>query len=81
MRTTLTIDDDVAALLKRAMFRSKKSLKEQVNEALRAGLLAEPSKARRPRHRTTVFDGGRCVIGGVTSVSEALAIAEGDGFR
>jgi hypothetical protein len=81
MRTTLTIDDDVAALLQRAMARTKKSLKEQVNEALRLGLCAEPALPRRKRHRTSTYDPGRCLIGSVTSTSEALAIAEGEAFR
>lgn len=79
MRTTLTLDDDVAALLKRAMQRNKKGLKEQVNEALRAGLLAAPAKRR--RHRTRSYDGGPCLIGSITSTSEALAVAEGEDFR
>lgn len=79
MRTTLTLDDDVAALLKRAMAREKKSLKQQINDALRAGLSASPPKRR--RHRTQTFDGGPCLIGSVLSVSEALAVAEGEDFR
>jgi hypothetical protein len=93
----LTIDSDFAALrvgpryqrsielacplppLKRAMQRNKKGLKEQINEALRVGLLTEPPKRR--RHRTRSFDGGACLMGTITSVSEALAIAEGEDFR
>ena len=38
MRTTLTIDDDVAAKINAEMRRSGKTLKETVNEALRMGL-------------------------------------------
>jgi hypothetical protein len=38
MRTTLTIDDDIAAKLTREMRRSGKSFKETVNEFLRLGL-------------------------------------------
>lgn len=79
MRTTLTLDDDVAVLLKRAMQRNKMGLREQVNEALRVGLLAAPPKRR--KHRTRTYDGGTCLIGSITSVSEALAVAEGEGFR
>ena len=81
MRTTLTLDNDVAALLKRAMERSKKSLKEQVNDALRAGLKAEAKSTPRQRLKTRSFDGGRCLIGSWVSVSEALAIAEGEQHR
>ena len=38
MRTTLTIEPDAARKLKRRMAHSKISLKQAVNEALRAGL-------------------------------------------
>ena len=82
MRTTLTLEDDVAALLKRAMARTKKSLKDQINEALRVGLTAEskatPAGCR--RRLTHTYDGGRPLVN-LDSVSEALAIAEGEAFR
>ena len=38
MRTTLTIDDNIAKALKDAARRSGKSYKQVVNETLRAGL-------------------------------------------
>jgi hypothetical protein len=38
MRIRLTLDDDVAQLLKRAGERRRQSFEEVVNEALRAGL-------------------------------------------
>ncbi|MBE9593369.1 MAG: ribbon-helix-helix protein, CopG family, partial [Proteobacteria bacterium] len=38
MRTTLTIDEDVAALLENMRRTKKTSLKSLVNEALRQGL-------------------------------------------
>jgi len=40
MRTTLTIDDQIARRLKEAAHRSGKSFKEVVNETLRKGLIA-----------------------------------------
>lgn len=40
MRTTLTIDDDVAAKLRDEMAKSQRSLKEVVNAFLRQGLQA-----------------------------------------
>lgn len=40
MRTTLTIDDDVAAKLRDEMAKSQRSLKEVVNAFLRKGLHA-----------------------------------------
>ena len=41
MRTTLTIDDDVAAMIKRESKRKGLSFKELVNAALRRGLAEE----------------------------------------
>ena len=49
MRTTLTIDDDVAALLQRENRRANEPMKQTVNRALRSGLalVAKPIKPRR----------------------------------
>jgi hypothetical protein len=82
MRTTLTIDDDVAATLERMRRAEDKSLKELVNQALRRGLreLTAPAKPRE-HSRTQPVSLGRCLIGDVVSVSEALAIAEGEDFK
>ena len=79
MRTTLTLDDDVAALLKRAMRENKTSLKAQVNASLRLGLTV-PSKPRPRRRVTRTYDGGAALIS-LESISEALALAEGDSHR
>ena len=81
MRTTLSIDDDVAALLKRAMARSKRSLKQEVNEALRAGLTAQTSAPRRPRPKTRSYNAGDCLLGSIDDISGVLAVAEGDSFK
>ena len=81
MRTTLTLDPDVAALLMRAV-KGGKRLRDVVNQALRLGLAAE---ARRPppgkRYRTPPYDSGRCLVGRLDSVAEALSVAEDDAFR
>ena len=41
MRTTLTIDDDVAAILKKETRRKGMTFKEVINAALRRGLAVE----------------------------------------
>lgn len=46
MRTTLTLDDDLAAALKKRAFETGKSFKDVVNEALRAGLESEQALPR-----------------------------------
>lgn len=48
MRTTLTIDDHLAAELKKAAHESNRSFKEVVNETLQAGLRARGRPRRRP---------------------------------
>jgi hypothetical protein len=53
MRTTLTLDPDVAAKLKKGAAKLRKPFKEIVNEALRAGLatVLTPPSARPYRTR------------------------------
>lgn len=52
MRTTLTLDDDVAAKLKTEARRSGKSFKQAVNELLRIGLNAK--REMKPKRRFEV---------------------------
>jgi predicted transcriptional regulator len=82
MRTTLTLDDDVAAKIERLRKTRNESLKDLVNEALREGLkqLAAPERKRVP-FRTEAVDLGRCLLGNVDNVAEVLAVAEGEAFR
>ena len=47
MRTTVTLDKDVERLLRNAMHRSRKSFKETLNEAVRAGLSEKSSQPKR----------------------------------
>ncbi len=47
MRTTLTLDDDVASLLKKEARKSGEPFKQVVNRAIRLGLTAKPP-ARKP---------------------------------
>jgi hypothetical protein len=46
MRTTVTIDGDVERMLRDAMHESRRSFKETLNAALRAGLSGRPTRAR-----------------------------------
>jgi hypothetical protein len=82
MRTTLTIDDDVAALLREKRRKHGGKLKDLINEALRRGLAPSdpPSKRRRP-FRTRAVSLGVCRVASLDDVAEALAVGEGDAFR
>jgi hypothetical protein len=53
MRTTLTLDADVAERLRQEVRRTGKGLKTVVNEALRRGLGGSAKPARRPRFQVT----------------------------
>ena len=57
MRTTLTLDDDVAAKLEDYARRKKLSFKEAVNTVLRRGFTApEARRTEARRFRVDVFD-------------------------
>ena len=81
MRTTLTIDDDVAAMLHRVGKLRGGSFKDLVNEALRRGLreMAAPPKTQRP-FETRSVDLGRLRVASIDNIAEALAIAEDESF-
>jgi len=82
VRTTLTLDDDVARLLERARKRRGITLKELVNEALREGLARlEAPRTPRKRHATKAVSLGRCLLDHVDDVAEALAAADGERFH
>jgi hypothetical protein len=80
MRTTLTIDDDVAVQLERLRRERDVSLKVVVNDALRRGLRAEASPQSRKPFLMKTFDGGKLLIP-IDNVAEALAQAEGEDFK
>ena len=82
MRTTLTIDEDLAVQIERIRRSEKVGLKEIVNRLLRLGLngLSQPPP-RRKAVRTRSVRLGRSLIGSVDDVSGALAVAEGEGYR
>lgn len=82
MRTTLTLDDDVAAALEQIQKTDNLTLKAAVNRALRAGLkeLASTERKGKP-FQTRSFDVGRCLIGNLDNIGEVLAIAEGEDYK
>ena len=82
MRTTLTIDDDVAAVLERLRRAREASLKDLVNEALRRGLKDMDARPQRGEpFRTQSVALGRVRMAGIDNINEALAIAEGEAHK
>jgi hypothetical protein len=79
MRTTLSLDDDVAAQLEAWRAKQKLTFKEAVNSALRRGLsgLNRP-KPRKPI-RTKPIDMGSCLSANLDNVWEVLDEVENAG--
>ncbi len=82
MRTTLTIDDDVAAVLESMRRERDGNLRDVVNEALRRGLreMTAPAKPRK-RFRTRSVDLGTPRLPNIDNVAEVLAIIEGESYK
>lgn len=76
MRTTVTLDDDVAAALERLRRERSIGLSQAINELVRAGLTAK--QPREPFHQRSQHIGLRI---DVTNVAEALDLLEGPTAR
>jgi hypothetical protein len=82
MRTTLTLDEDVAARLRAAVKRENRPFRSVVNDALRAGLAASAKpRTRRKAHRTTGFDLGTSLVGSLDNIEDVLLRVEGERHR
>lgn len=83
MRTTLTLDPDIVAMIESVEKRSNASRKDVVNQALRRGLLAmlQPQQSSRTPFRTQAKSLGRCSLPDVDDVASVLAAIEGENFR
>lgn len=82
MRTTLTLDSDVAARIDRERRKRGVPLKDIVNQALRAGLDNLDGQTRRQEaFRTEGFSLGHSRVGSVDNVEEVLSRAEGERHR
>ena len=79
MRTTLTLDRDVAARLDRERRKRGVPFKDIVNQALRAGLdnLDGPQR-RRHAFRTEGFPLGQSRVGSLDNIEEVLSRTEGE---
>ncbi|MGH9607877.1 MAG: ribbon-helix-helix protein, CopG family [Terracidiphilus sp.] len=77
MRTTLTIDDDVAALLEQKVRRSGDSFKAIVNDLLRKGLMASGQKEKRKRFVVTPLPMGLPPGLSYDNIEELLEAVEG----
>ena len=74
MRTTLTLDKDLAHALREEARHSGRPLKRIVNETLRAGLAARKAPAARRRYRLRPVSLGGVLPG--VDLDKALRLAE-----
>lgn len=77
MRTTLTLDDDVAARLDHEVRRSGRSFKETVNDLLRAALRERRRPDRRKTFKVDARDLGLRAGLSYDSVGDLLEAVEG----
>jgi hypothetical protein len=78
MRTTITLEDDVATSLKRLAKARRLKFRALVNLVLREGIkgMTVPVRTRKT-FQTRSVDLGRCRIANVDNIAEVLAIGEG----
>jgi hypothetical protein len=82
MRTTVTLDDDLAIRLEELRAQRGVSFKEALNDVIRRGLVPVDAagQAGPESALTRPLTMGRRLIGDIDSVPEALAMAEGEAF-
>jgi hypothetical protein len=82
MRTTLTLESDVAARLERERRKRGVPFKDIVNHVLRTGL-DHLEVAQRPKaeFRTEGFALGQSRVGSLDNIEEVLARIEGEGHH
>jgi hypothetical protein len=82
MRTTLTLDDDVAAKLKAESRRAGRPFRDVVNETLRRGLASQRVTSRRRPFKVESRDLGDLGPGlSLDNVAELVEQVEGSAFR
>ncbi|MDR7302093.1 hypothetical protein [Haloactinomyces albus] len=85
MRTTVTLEDELAVLLGKRRSERGQIFQEALNEALRNGLVehaASPMPGRRAaEYEFKSFDLGRPLMENMDNVHEVLAAVEGEDHR
>ncbi len=81
MRTTVTLDPEIADRLRREMQRTGKSFKATLNEALRDGLTRRRAASGAPPFEVEARPLGVAPGLDYSNVAELLEVAEGPGHR
>ena len=84
MRTTLTLDDDVAKEIERLRAERRTGLKETINAVLRAGVATLRSRKKTParsKFRTEPVSLGTPRLKSLDNIDEVLSLGEGENYR
>ena len=83
MRTTITLEDDVAVEIAKLQKARAETFKETINALLRAGLASVQATRRGavPPYRTEPVSLGRPRLPNLDDISEVLAFGEGEDHR
>ena len=82
MRTTITLDDDVALMLEKLQKEEQKPFKQVVNEVLRKGLVErKPEITQKAQYSTPELHAGQCKYPDLDNVAEILAVAEREDYH
>lgn len=83
MRTTVTLDDDVAHALQQIQAEDHTTFRQALNDAVRAGLAAREQRARRGQAgvKTTRARSLGPRLTSFDDTSELIALIEGDAYR
>ena len=74
----MTLDDDVAAMLRRVVRRERRPVKAIVNEALRVGLESRSRPATQAPFRVEPLNLGGSLIGNLDDIEAVLSRVEGE---
>jgi hypothetical protein len=82
MRTTITIDDDIAAEIARIRRNEGLGLKDVINDLLREGARAKrpPVKKRKP-FRTEPIANVTPLLANFDNIAEVIALVEGEFYK
>lgn len=81
MRTTLTLEPDVAAEIEKLRRQKGVALKDIVNEAMRRGLAEMARPQKRKPFKLKTFDCGAPLLHDVDNVAEVLDMLDSDDFK
>jgi hypothetical protein len=82
MRTTLTLDEDIAAKLKTETRRSGRSFRDTVNDTLRRGLIIQRNAPPRKPFKVVARDLGQLRPGlSLDNIADLIEQAEGPQHR